>query len=177
MGDNFTAARPPQYNGSNQPSGASLTGSDSNSTVMADEVAVATPLSQLPPNPHPTLRMDLQFYINFNYDGAVQPLTEQAIAAHNHNLASGSGNGNIVEWVNGHSQFLAADSKGLIMSTARHPRTQTATRTGSTVLSSWSVVSLSAPQVSMSAHGDDGVYAIGSQFADVSAPTSPHLDI
>ncbi|KAI0533877.1 hypothetical protein GGR58DRAFT_87319 [Xylaria digitata] len=211
--DNFTAARPPQYNGSNQPSGGFLpvgpsavprailaTGqaseaispqlqdagqhypaSDSTGTgtVMADEVvaAIAAPLSQPPPNLHLTPRMVLQFYINHDYDGAVQPLTEQAIAAHDYNIACGSGNSNVVEWINGGLQFPAVDSRSLSMSVFRHSRTQTATRTGSTVPSSWSVVSSSALQVSMSGHGDDGVRDTGSQFTDVSAPAYPQLDI
>ncbi|TGJ88528.1 hypothetical protein E0Z10_g234 [Xylaria hypoxylon] len=151
--------------------------SDSTGTVMADEVAAAAAAAFSQPRPglDPVPRMHILFHINRDYNGAVLPLTERAVAALNHDFAHGSGNGNVDEWIHGRSQFSPADQMDPSMSVLRHPRTRTVTRTGSTVASSWSAISSSTLRVSLMGHVADDVCATGLQFADVSVPIGNHL--
>ncbi|KAI3343147.1 hypothetical protein F4824DRAFT_494937 [Ustulina deusta] len=197
--DSFTAVRPPEYNNSDQPSRRSLptgpsaapqTGvttsqapghilssqlddagqhypaSNSAATVTGAEVAAATQAT-LP-------RLHILFHTNRDYNSALQPLTERAVAALNHDVAHGSGNGNVGEWIHGRSQFSPTDPMGINMSVLRNPPTGSATRTDSR--SSWSMISSSTLQPSQIENVADAVCATGQQFADVSAPIGPLLD-
>ncbi|KAI1428164.1 hypothetical protein F5Y12DRAFT_78371 [Xylaria sp. FL1777] len=151
--------------------------SNSTATVRADEVAAATQAfhathPQLPSSTGPAVRTDLFFYVNCGYDGGVQPLTEEAVAAHNYNSAHGSGNGTIIEWIHGRSQFSPAYPMGIV-SALQKPQTSTVIRTGSK--SSWSIISSSTLQPSQVEHVAEAVCATGLQFSDVSAPIGRQL--
>jgi hypothetical protein len=199
---NFTPARPSQYNDQNQsrtlPSTPSAVprnltmaneelvvlllqtlggryrytpsyNTESMATVTVDEAAAtAAPTG---------LREHLLFHLNRDYDGAVQPLTERAIAALNDNFGTGSYNGNIGDWILGGPQPSPADLMSVNVSVLRSPPTQAMTRTGSSAVgSSWTVVSMSTPTVSQVDHTADSVCAVGLQFDNVAAhPNGPGL--
>ncbi|KAI1366730.1 hypothetical protein F5Y08DRAFT_117304 [Xylaria arbuscula] len=142
--------------------------SDSTATARADAVAAATQASipRLQSGDVPTIRADILYQVNRDYDTFAQPsLTEGAVAALDHDYTHRS----VSEWVHGRSQFSPAEQMERSMS--EFPvgaRTQTATRTGSTVGSSWSLVSLST--LSQMGYAVDYICGTGVQFADVSAP-------
>ncbi|KAI0515195.1 hypothetical protein F5B22DRAFT_192195 [Xylaria bambusicola] len=139
--------------------------SDSTATVMADEVAAATQAAL--PRLDPVVRAHILFHVNRDYNGAVQPLTEGAVAALNHDYAYSS----VAEWVQGRSQFSPADQLGFDMSNMlpSRIRTSTAARTGSTVESSCTMVSRSTLK-STKTWGAHTVCAAGQQFEDVCTP-------
>ncbi|KAI0818337.1 hypothetical protein GGR55DRAFT_71260 [Xylaria sp. FL0064] len=141
--------------------------SNSTATVTADEVAAATLATQAiqAPGTGPTPRMHIFFHINRDYSGAVQPLTEHAVAALDHDFAHGSVNGYFAEWIRDRSQFPPA---GRNISIPQKYRTETATRTGSD--SSWSIISRSTIGSMQMEPWADAVCATGMQFAEVSAP-------
>ncbi|KAI0428944.1 hypothetical protein F5Y09DRAFT_343153 [Xylaria sp. FL1042] len=147
--------------------------SDSTATVRADEVAATTQATQAPRR-DPTPRAHILFYIDRDYNGATPPLTERALAAHNHYVAHASVNGHIDEWIRGRSQFSAADPVDINMSILRNDRTETATRCGSS--SSWSMISSSTLTPLQIEPVADVVCDTGVQFADVSAPIGHLLD-
>ncbi|KAK5630063.1 hypothetical protein RRF57_005778 [Xylaria bambusicola] len=143
--------------------------SDSTATVMADEVAGATQAAL--PRLDPVVPAYILFHVNRDYNGAVQPLTEGAVAALNHSCTYSS----VPEWVQGRSQFFPGDQLGLDMSELlpSRIRTSTAARTGSTVESSCTMVSRSTLK-SMKTWGSHEVCAAGLQFADVCIPIHHH---
>ncbi|RWA08326.1 hypothetical protein EKO27_g6783 [Xylaria grammica] len=149
---------------------------NSTATGVVDGVVTVAAASIPPhqPYPDPIPRAYVLFHVNRSYNGAHQPLTEGAIAALDHDFAHGSASGNVGEWIHGRSQFTRANPVNPSISVLQCPRTYTVTRTGSTVLSSWSIVS-STHQVSSTGHVADDVCAVGQQFADVSAPIGRRL--
>ncbi|KAI8631774.1 hypothetical protein F5Y19DRAFT_375854 [Xylariaceae sp. FL1651] len=151
---------------------------DSTATVMADSAAAATTATLH--DYYPCLRPNdqLLFHVNRNYNGAEQPLTEQAMAAHNNNLGGGSYTGDVGEWVKGGPPFSPEDLVSVNVSVLRGPRTRTVTRTGSTAGSSWIFVSSTAPSVSQVDYTAESICAAGLQFDDVPASaciTGPNL--
>ncbi|KAH8165696.1 hypothetical protein CIB48_g2572 [Xylaria polymorpha] len=177
--DAFTADRPPQYNDSNrvpqtvvqdlmlsemQDVGDHYPAScdtDSTATVLPPIAAAttATATTATPIRPH------ILYHVNRDYNGALEPLTEHAVAALNNDFRNGSYSGNVDEWVYGRSQCPPSDPEDLNMSVFRHPHT----RTDSTLGSSWTVVSSSTPSGSQMEHVADCICAAGLQFADVPA--------
>ncbi|KAI0446700.1 hypothetical protein F4803DRAFT_448739 [Xylaria telfairii] len=173
--DGFTAVRPPQYNDSNcvpqtdvqdlmlpemQDAGHHYPAScdtDSTATILPGKAAATAAAA-------PT-RSYIFYHLNRDYNGAVEPLTEHAVAALNDDFRNGSYNGNVGEWVNGRSQFPPKDPMDLNLSVFRHPRT----RTASTLGSSWTIVSSTTPSGSQMEHVADDICAAGLQFADVPA--------
>ncbi|KAI0408878.1 hypothetical protein F4802DRAFT_300805 [Xylaria palmicola] len=124
----------------------------------------------------PGLRLDLLFHINRDYNGAVQPLTERAVAALNHDFGQGPFNGNVAEWVRCRLHYPPSDPMDLSPYTLCHPRTWTVARTGSTVGSSWSMVSSTVLSLSQVGHVADDICAAGWQFDEVPAwPAGPAI--
>ncbi|KAI0460061.1 hypothetical protein F5B21DRAFT_128879 [Xylaria acuta] len=180
--DAFTAGCPPQYHDSNQAPQTVVQDAmlsqmqgirdhypascrtDSTATVLADKAVATATATQ--PRPH------IFYHVNRDYNGAAEPLTEEAVAALNDDFRNGSYNGNVGEWVRGRSQFPPSDPVDLNLSVLRNPRT----RTDSTLGSSWTVVSSTTPSGSQMEHVADVICAAGLQFADVPAsPTGPTL--
>ncbi|KAI1283294.1 hypothetical protein F5Y07DRAFT_394210 [Xylaria sp. FL0933] len=157
----------PLMSSQSEDAGQHYPASNSTATVTADEVAAATLATQATqaPGTDPTPRMHILFHINRDYSRAVQPLTEHAVAALDHDFAHGSVNGDFAEWIRDRSQFPPADRN---ISIPQKYRTETATRTGSD--SSWSFMSLSTLGSIQTEPWADAVCATGMQFAEVSAP-------
>ncbi|KAI1496595.1 hypothetical protein F5X99DRAFT_63854 [Biscogniauxia marginata] len=125
---NFTRNRPPHLNDSNFPS-TQINGIMTDPSHVANDGLAANRGNIYNPQryaPSPQSATDgtnaaamgvrnyLQYFINQNYDGTIQPLTEQAVDALNHCHRLGShagGGGNISEWVNG-GVFAAAEAGG-----------------------------------------------------------------
>ncbi|KAI8948010.1 hypothetical protein F4801DRAFT_485854 [Xylaria longipes] len=182
--DAFTAGRP-QYNDSNLPQTVvqdlmllQMQGSsdhypascrtDSTATILADKAAAtAAATSATTPT-----RDYILYHVNRDYNGAVEQLTEQAVAALNNDFRNGSYNGNVGEWVRDRSQFPPSDPVDLNLSVLRSPPT----RTDSTVGSSWTIISSATPSDSQEEYMADDICAAGGQFVDVPAsPTGPTL--
>ncbi|KAI3322176.1 hypothetical protein HD806DRAFT_139641 [Xylariaceae sp. AK1471] len=145
----------------------------STATITAEKAAATT-------NASLQVRKHVLFHTKRDYNGAgaVQPLTEWALAALNDDFRMRSYNGNIAEWIRGGPQFSPEDMVSVNMSVLRSPRTRTMTMTctGSTLGSSWSVISMSTPSVSQVDRVAESICAAGLQFDDVPAsPTSLDL--
>jgi hypothetical protein len=146
---------------------------DSTATIVAEKAGSTATIAASPQQ----VRKHILFHTNRDYNspGGVQPLTEGAIAAFDHD-GTGSYNGNIAAWVRGGRQSSPEDVVSVNMSLLRSPRTRTTTRTGSTLGSSWSMVSMATPSVSQVDYIAESICAAGLQFNDVPAgPTGPDL--
>ncbi|KAH9902090.1 hypothetical protein F4778DRAFT_107726 [Xylariomycetidae sp. FL2044] len=107
----------------------------------------------------PVPRIDIPFFLERDYDGTVLPLTEHAVAAHNHAYNMDVFPGDIRGWINGHGRFFGDEtpspSASIVM--PKQPRSD-ATRT---TRSSWSVVS--SVQRHLGRIGEN-IYGAGSKF-------------
>ncbi|KAI1176210.1 hypothetical protein F4777DRAFT_578259 [Nemania sp. FL0916] len=126
---------------------------------------------------HPNLgpRSYLEYYLNLEYNGAVQPLTEHALAALNDDFERHTWNGNIDAWVESQPpQFSSSSPMERTVSILRTRRSPTAVRTGSrSSRATRPPPSLPHPRVE---HVADFVSGAGFLFDDVAAcPTGVAL--
>ncbi|CAJ2501179.1 Uu.00g040320.m01.CDS01 [Anthostomella pinea] len=190
--DNFSAQRPPHLNLTNIPS-ASIAGSaaeprtpgdldvdlqhthpDAEDSYEPQHYAHSSPSCYTESTVTVTgdtavPRGDLLYFINRDYDGAAQPLTQHAIEALNHTYNTGAYTGDIREWVHG-GQFAGHEQTELSasMMVTKGPRSHATTQTTG---SSWTIVS-SVPSRSHDDRTADAVCATGCKFDDIAAHPS-----
>ncbi|KAI1124709.1 hypothetical protein F5Y10DRAFT_24103 [Nemania abortiva] len=180
----FTPTRPPQYNDSNQPpkrtassleeghSGSGRTATTPTIVGVGNETTPATihtTNEASVPNQSPVLRAHILYHVNRDYDGAMQPLTERAVAALNNQVANETWNSNLGEWMGGGSHFWPASPTDINMSVLGRPQASTVAGTGTGSGPSWTIVPEPMLPASQAEHVGEVVSAAGDQFAQVSA--------